>query len=152
MFFVFRRSIMAKYFHHWLLFLVVIISGQYFINATTFSIIEFGAKLFREYRVNPLIPESIVLGRKAFALFEITIQVTGLAMFILTISVFTDWALIWVANKKCQINFGHILLLVSFGCYAYSGLGMTNFISELNSRNYSSDLMWSLDFINYFGN
>lgn len=53
---------MARFIHHWLIFGGVLIVGQYYINMTTFTALEFGYSFELEARVNPLIPESIVVG------------------------------------------------------------------------------------------
>ena len=41
---------------------MAVILGQYFINLTTFAVLDFSELFFKEYRLNPLIPESIVVG------------------------------------------------------------------------------------------
>ena len=70
-------------------------------------------------------------------------------MLSMTLTVFNDWALLWISGRRCVVNFGHLMLLMGFFCFAYGSYGMSNFIIELNSASYSSNFAWSIDFIKF---
>lgn len=39
MFWLFRKSILMRYYHHWLFCLFTVLASQYYINNTTFSLL-----------------------------------------------------------------------------------------------------------------
>lgn len=135
MFFLFRKSIMAKYFHHWLFTLLIVVFCQIYINEIVFLSIDIRNTFLAETDQLNLPNTTPIFNDFETRYIRFTNYYSPL-MALVCFTLFTDLSLLSMSRKPCKVTFGHGLMLTSFVILIYSISGTQIYLRDYQDKTF----------------